>query len=576
MFLTSSDKPIDPELKHIVEEIERKSPSLSVLAARQFRYCLSQTPIKIEIAKSRQLNILEDFIFRASVELNPPPTEDELATVLGLDPIFIKNTTATLRNLHTLETERESVIKLTTVGQEFYRDRFVPEAPETKTIYAIAQPLSNNLSFKSSPIKNQEIDNLINLTDFIKIDNSIKSVTTLSLSELRELIQNSDLEFHSPENGKFVTSFKVEEIAETIWKPLSLIIIFDVLENEVKIQAREGKKVLEDASSWLNHLLAKDQISLNTLCQLTDEEIIDVTHKIAKHKNTEVEKRVEIIRQKALNNLRQQQQSSSGPINIEAGTAVQLRGGKISQELAKILDSARHQVLIYSPWISTRVVNDRFVKRLQKLANKGVWILIGYGIAKSEKEEERPIPEQVKEQLQGVLTPEGIPAVQVFWLGGSHAKELIVDQKIHLLGSNNLLSFRASSGLWDESVYEVTIPEQVRQAYEFYARRFQTLARELWNNSLENKNVELATKALCLWGALGMEEIALSQIQASNWQELEPVWILIVKQGIRTQKILPDSACFQQLKKIEQLSDPHPAEKFNRADNVDDYSYDYD
>ena len=59
MFLTSSDRPIDPELENIVEEIERKSPSLSVLAARQLGYCVSQTPIKIEIAKSRQLNILE-------------------------------------------------------------------------------------------------------------------------------------------------------------------------------------------------------------------------------------------------------------------------------------------------------------------------------------------------------------------------------------------------------------------------------------------------------------------------------------------------------------------------------------
>jgi hypothetical protein len=141
--------------------------------------------------------------------------------------------------------------------------------------------------------------------------------------------------------------------------------------------------------------------------------------------------------------------------------------------------------------------------------------------------------------------------VQVFWLGGSHAKELIVDQKIHLLGSNNLLSFRASSGLWDESVYKVTIPEQVRQAYEFYARRFQLKAQELWNNSLENDNVELATQALCLWGALSMEERALEKINVSEWQELYPIWISIVKQGIRAQKILPDSNCFQQLKELE-------------------------
>jgi hypothetical protein len=526
MFWTSFDRPIDPELKNIVEEIEQKSPSLSVLAARQFRYCLEQTPVKIEITKSRQLNILEDFIFRAGIELNPPPTEDELATVLGLDPIFIRNTTATLRNLHTLEKATESVIKLTPVGQEFYRDRSVPEFPETKTIYAVSQPFSNNPILSSSPLKNQEIDHLQDLTEYIAIENNLKSVSIISLSEIRELIQNSDLGFHSPEDGKFITFFKLEDnITEVIWKSLSLIVIFDVLENEVKIQAREGKKVLEDASIWLNRLLTEDKISLNNLCQLTDEEINYQCQEIAKHKNAEVEKRVEIIRQKVLDNLRQQQQQSSSEItNIEAGAAVQLRGGEISQELANILDSAKHQVLIYSPWISARVVNDRFIKRLQKLANKRVWILIGYGIAKSEEAEDRKVPKEVKEQLQDVLTPEGIPAVQVFWLGGSHAKELIVDQKTHLLGSNNFLSFHASSGLWDESVYKVTIPEQVQQAYEFYARRFQLKAQELWNQSLSIENVELATQALYLWKALNMEEIALSNIEESDWQELKLVW----------------------------------------------------
>ena len=318
-------------------------------------------------------------------------------------------------------------------------------------------------------------------------------------------------------------------------------------------KAREEKEVF-----WLDDLLDEDKINLNSLCQLTDEEINDLCREIANHQNAEVEKRVEIIRQKALDNLRQQEQQSSSEItNIVAGTAVQLRGGKISQELANILDSARHQVLIYSPWISARVINDRFVKRLQKLANKGVWILIGYGIAKTEEAEDRKVPKEVREKLEAVLTPEGIPAVQFFWLGGSHAKELIVDQEIHLLGSNNLLSFWAGSGLWDESVYKVTIQEQVQQAYEFYARRFQALAQELWNNSLENKNVELATRTLCLWGALGMEEMALSQIKANNWQELYSVWISLVRQGIRAHKILPDSACFQKLQDLEKLSNQH-------------------
>lgn len=61
-----------------------------------------------------------------------------------------------------------------------------------------------------------------------------------------------------------------------------------------------------------------------------------------------------------------------------------------------------------------------------------------------------------------------------------------------------------------------------------------------------------------------MEEIALSQMKANNWQELYSVWISLVRQGIRAHKILPDAAYFQQLKELEQLSNQHLTEKFNK------------
>lgn len=276
MFETSTNRLIETELEEIVKEIERKSPSFSILAARRFAYRLLQTPIQIEVAESRQLNVLENFVFRAGVELNPPTTEEELADVLGLDSVFIKNTTATLRHLHTLEADTK-YIKLTSVGQEFYHNRSVPKSPETITIYSISQPFDDLPSLSDSQIenKNQQVDRLTNLTDLVTIENNFTSISTLSLSQLRELIQNSNLDFHSPENGKFITSLTVEDKLEVIWKPLSIIVIFDILENQIKIQAREEKHILEDTSIWLNNLLAEDKISLNILCQLTDEEIND-------------------------------------------------------------------------------------------------------------------------------------------------------------------------------------------------------------------------------------------------------------------------------------------------------------
>ena len=518
MFWTSYDRPIDPELNDVVAEIEEQNSSLTVLVARQFAYSLRQTKVEYEQSQPRPLNVLEDFILKAGSEFDPLPNETELAEVLGLDLVFVANTTATLRHLKILSPEAKPVIELTSMGREFYQHHSLPDVPETKIGYAISQPFSDTCELRSSAIKPELIKHLPDLNSVVKFENCLAAIGNLSLLEFRKLVNDLD----SSGENKIVTSFTLNSPSETIQRSLSLLVIFDFLENKLKIQARLGTAVSQAASTWLNNLLAADSIYLNTLCQLTDEEIDDLCREIISYRQAQIDKRIKQVRKQA--SARQQQHQSNAETKIVTGTAEQLRGGAISQELDKILDFANRQILIYSPWISARVVNDVFINRLQRLADKGVWIIIGYGISQNQEDETRPIPEQVSRKLKAILNSAGMPAVQFFWLGGSHAKELIVDRQVHLLGSNNFLSFRASSGLWDESVYKVTIPQQVEEAYNFYAQRFYTKAKELWHQSLEDRQLELATQALYLWKALEMEAIASNHLTHSNWPELNSIW----------------------------------------------------
>ncbi|MBW4574156.1 MAG: hypothetical protein KME08_02605 [Aphanothece sp. CMT-3BRIN-NPC111] len=552
MFLTSSAKPIAPELRESVDKIEQQSPGLSVLAARQFRYSLSQITVKVTISEPRKSNVLEEFILRAGIELEPPPTEDELATVLGLDPVFVESTTANLRALQTLEVVPEGSIKLTTTGREFYEKGSIPQPPKTKDIYAISDQLMGNLIFQASRESTTGIDSLPDLADFVIFDQRITCASALSVEKLQQLVQNSGLGLHAPEEGQIVTGCRVLSAPITLWKTVSILVIFDALENEVKLQARRGKKILEAASSWLNELLAEGKVSLNVLCELTDEEIQHQCEAILKYKNAEVEERIEKLRmyvQETNIQLNAEQESSSEiksskVKNPEAGTAVQLRGSEISSALNEILNNARREIILYSPWVSAKVVNKEFIERLKKLANKGVSILIGHGISSTQAAEDRPIPPTVEEKLRAILTPDGLPAVLVFWLGGSHAKEVIVDREVHLCGSNNYLSCRADWHLWDEAVYKVTIPEQVQTAYDFYTKRFKVKAQQLWNEAVQKQDFRLAVEVFCVWGVLGMEAEALNQLQHNNWLELYPVWLNIVHQGLRSKNILPDAACF--------------------------------
>ncbi|MBN3944411.1 hypothetical protein [Nostoc sp. NMS9] len=536
MFFTSFAKPIDDNLRNFVGEIEAQSSSLSVLAARQFRYSLRQTPVEVSIKEPRQFNVLEEFIIRAAIEFQPPPTEDELASVLGLDSVFIKTTTATLRSLQTLSPT--SPLTVTPEGRSFYEKGSVPQPPYPIQINAITDPLSDKITFQSESL-NEIVINLPDLADFITIDNTIADITSLPLEEIQTSIQASGLALHVPEEGKIVTSCKVVASTQKIWRKISIFIIFDAFEDKLSIQIRNGQQILESASNWLEVLHAEGKISLQTLCKLSKETINCEPETILKQKNTEIEARLENIRTKSLETATKSDKKS---VVCEA---IQLRNGQISQAFLEVLNSAKSQILIYYPWVNQAVVNEKLLTLLQKLANRGVWILIGYGIARRQEDEDKPIPPEMEKKLRAIKTLDGLPCVQVLWLGDSHVKEVIVDQEIYLCGSHNWLSYRGNYLPLGESVYKVTIPLHVQEAYEFLANRFQNNAEKLWKNSLENRDYKLAIKSLCVWGALGMEDIALKEIQKNNWFELLPVWLNVALQGLKSKNLSGDSASFK-------------------------------
>ncbi|PPS40720.1 phospholipase D-like domain-containing protein [Chroococcidiopsis sp. TS-821] len=529
MFRAFSAKPIEPQLQKWVDEIEAQSSGLTVLAARQFCYSVYQIPVEVTISEPRKFNVLEEFVLRAGIELDPPPTEDELATVLGLDSVFVRNITANLRALQTLEST--PTIAVTPQGRQFYQQGSVPQPPTKVQIYAIADPLVGNLTFQFDSL-NDIIFNQLDLANFVTLENRIPDISSLPLTELQQFIQASGLGLHAPESGKAIAACCVVTPTQTLWRTMSLFVIFDGLEDKLRLQVRRGKQILEEASRWLEELKVEGKIRLDALCDLSDDIIAKERAATLNQKNAEVEARLEKIRQQALETARIQRQQLQDLIP-ETGTAIQLRDGEIHQAFFDVLDRAQYQILIYSPWVSEAVVDNELLQLLQKAADRGVWILIGHGIARKQEDEDRPIPLEVEAKLRAIETPEGLSAVQIYWLGNSHAKEIIVDGKVHLCGSHNWLSYRGDWLPRGETVYKVTIPTQVQEARKFLAQRFQVRAQKLWDAAMLTRNPAQAEVPLCIWGALGMEEIALHQLEQHHFLELLPVWLRVVCQGLR-------------------------------------------
>jgi hypothetical protein len=269
MFLASSTKPIDSNLSSLAEQIEQQNPGLSVLAARQFRFAIRQTPLEVAVSEPREFNVLEEFILRAGVEFEPAPTLKELADLLGLDEIFVKTTAATLVSLESLEVAENGQIAIAPQGRDFFEKGAVSRS-QIQSIYAISDPLNQTLTFKFDALATESV-NLPDLADLVSLEHKISDLANLSLAEIQPLIQDSGLGIHAPQNGKIVSACDVVGDDLDIWQTVSIFVLLDAIENKTTIQVRQGKQILETASNRLNELESQKKLSLNDLCKLTPD-----------------------------------------------------------------------------------------------------------------------------------------------------------------------------------------------------------------------------------------------------------------------------------------------------------------
>ncbi|MEG4396140.1 hypothetical protein [Microcoleus sp. BROC3] len=269
MFLASSTKPIDSNLSSLAEQIEQQNPGLSVLAARQFRFAIRQTPLEVAISEPREFNVLEEFILRAGVEFEPAPTLKELADLLGLDEIFVKTTAATLVSLESLEVAENGKIAIAPQGRDFFEKGAVSRA-QIQSIYAISDPLNQTLTFKFDALAAESV-NLPDLADLVSLEHKITDLADLSIAEIQPLIQDSGLGIHAPQNGKIVSACDVVGDDLDIWQTVSIFVLLDAIENKTTLQVRQGKQILETASNLLNELESQQKLSLNDLSKLTPD-----------------------------------------------------------------------------------------------------------------------------------------------------------------------------------------------------------------------------------------------------------------------------------------------------------------
>lgn len=141
--------------------------------------------------------------------------------------------------------------------------------------------------------------------------------------------------------------------------------------------------------------------------------------------------------------------------------------------LRKALTSTKDRLLIISPWITHFVIDNMFVSSLEALLRNGVDVTIGYGLADEEgtrgadKAKQKPaITDRAEKELSNIQ--KRFDNFKLVFLGNTHRKLLVSDDKFAVVTSFNWLSFKGdpSKKARDEFGFLVTEPDDVEVIFQ--------------------------------------------------------------------------------------------------------------
>jgi hypothetical protein len=138
--------------------------------------------------------------------------------------------------------------------------------------------------------------------------------------------------------------------------------------------------------------------------------------------------------------------------------------------LRDALATSSQRLLIISPWLRRAVVDRQFVADLERLLSQNVDVYIGWGISKTEME--RDADASVRADLDRLAARH--QNFRFVWLGDTHAKVLLSDDRFVIVGSFNWLSFQGDPGktFRDERGMFVAIPLVIEEQFNLLAARF--------------------------------------------------------------------------------------------------------
>jgi hypothetical protein len=538
MFEISNKSRIDPRLDPEVASIESQ-PGYHVISAQIYAIPAYTFAISCKVSRPRHLNLLEEYVLRVAAELEQPITISELSDLLAVDRRFIERTAQELaRGSQAIRSENLPYLRITEQGRDFFTRGLLPQEPMVEEIKLSYQPPFDEY-VAIPPADSAEGDESAAMENAIRLlqvgHEPLDTIAQqIDLDLVKDVTAKSGSPLHAPNEGKTLVSILSVSTPIAFAAKWGIYVIRDLVDGFVFMRARnlETDTVPLLESEQIELWLKKHSISLRELIGVEQAEydrLATLTIGATKDDAAMTETRgfeVERIVQEELRDARAKAAGKEAkPKQVSAniaGTAQLIRDRDIRPAFLEALKQAKKRVLIVSPWVTDEAVDDEMVSVFNELASRRVIILLGWGIARQQGYEERPPSTKLLRTLSTINTPEGLPAVTVRWLGNQHSKDVLIDEKIHLCGSHNWLSYRGDRFPRGESVYQVTIKSEIEQAARYIEKVVSERLADEWNDRrdqyIASNNMASILEHVSSWIAIGRLSHALQNLLEVSWR----------------------------------------------------------
>lgn len=421
--------------------------------------------------KTKKISVLQEFILKfVAAGIN---NVSDIKEFLGVNTNVINNTIATLQANGMISVDVfKMTLKLTEKGEHALQEAstIVPENIEyplfvdglTKRIYLDGRPKYKQKEVKKLNMKAiipcVETPTIVDLpyeevkmaiASFKKIYAYAKDYLEGELQEILS-IEKPYIEYNKVSVLVFMNTKNNDEIElqvydgstrnqdyETALMKLfnnqTRIFDFDLKRNiddneELPLQSILPKEIIESAKEYSSKTEDLEREIGNLTSQLAD--ITEETNDIDGPHDNEAEEKIRYLEEK-IEELKMEQKSSNRILSTYDHRPL----------LIQTLENAKRDIVIISPWIRTKGLDERILSLMNEALKRKVRIVIGYGISENEDSDHILIERltNMKKQYGELLVLKN--------LANTHEKVLIKDNDYMVITSFNWLSFKGDPKL---------------------------------------------------------------------------------------------------------------------------------